>query len=63
MNQMLSYVPSKPEPIMLLILPIILSRIPQNFFPLFSMPSPIILIIFFNFYCVSENDVHNLYTS
>ena len=31
----------KPEPIMLLILPIILSRIFQTFYPLFSMPSPI----------------------
>ena len=40
---------NKPEPIMLLILPIILSRISQIFYPLFSMPSPIIPIIFFKF--------------
>ena len=45
----LAWVRYKPEPIMLLILPIILSRISQIFYPLFSMPSPIIPIVFFKF--------------
>ena len=43
---------SKPVPIMLEILSIILSRISQKFCPLFFCPLPIILIKFFRLYCM-----------
>ena len=41
---------NKPEPIMLSFLPIILSRISYNFYPLFPMLSPIIPALFFTFF-------------
>ena len=40
------------QPIMLLILPIILSRILQNFYSLF--------LVYSTYYCVNDNDVHKL---
>ena len=55
----------KPEPIMLLILPIIPSRNSHNFYPLFLFYSHAITYYscyIFNF-CVSDNEVHSLLSS
>ena len=51
---------SKPEPIMLLVLPMIPSRISHNFYPLFFYSHAITYYscyILLNFYCVSDNEV------
>ena len=56
----------KPVPIMLLIYLLFLPEFPITFthYSYFIlMPSPIIPVIFFNFYCVSDNKVHSLFSS
>ena len=50
----------KPVPIMLLVLPIIPSRISHNFYPLFYL---LFLLYSLNFYCVSDNEVYSLFSS
>ena len=54
------HISAKPEPIMLLVLPIILSRNSYNIYTRYSyfipMPSPIIPVIF----CISDNEVHSI---
>ena len=47
---------------MLKILPIIPSRTSQNFDPLFLFYSPIIPTYSCNFYCISDNNVHNTHS-
>ena len=47
---------------MLKILPIIPSRTSQNFDPLFPSSSPIVPTYSCNFYCISDNNVHNIHS-
>ena len=58
---------NKPEPIMLLVLPIIPSSISHNFYPLFLFYFHAITYyscyIPINFYFVSDNEVHSLFSS
>ena len=52
---------AKPEPIMLLVLPIVPSH---NFYPLFLFYSHAITLLYsLNFYCVSDNKVHSSFSS
>ena len=54
---------SKPEPIILSDLPIIPSRISHNIYPLFLFYSHVITYYSLNVYCVSDNEVHSLFSS
>ena len=55
------YYAVKPEPIMLLVLPIIPSRNSHHYSYFIPMPSPIIPVIFISF-CVSDSEVHSIFS-
>ena len=56
-NTRLVFVLVKPEPVMLLVLPTLLFL--TKILPIIHISSPIIPILFFNFCCINDNDIHN----
>ena len=57
-NTRLIFALAKPESVMLLVLPTVVLFL-TKFLPIIHISSPIIPILFFNFCCIGDNDIHN----